>query len=651
VDYIDLESTEIELYNSFLKRLGEILPLERSLLYTLDSKQRWLIYKAASQKVDGLFWRCFSLDNDECIEVSSFITSTIMASFAVESTPLDHRIQELTGRKYALCLPFKIERKNRGLICLELTNNNLSDSQLELIKLQILFLEACIERNDFKEKLKKITERSLSFHNNISTVDHMTQYHDAVKFHLASIFDLVKGQSASLMLRHDNQVTFQITLDKDHVTTNGPRGKETSLEEWVLKNRIPYFVQNDENSKSIIMSLVSKEEALGTITIKTDPTDDLTESDRIMLGFGASHLASVIDNHKLLRDVQLEKNYIESILNSSPIGILITDMDGNISAMNQSAANCLNLKWKEFIVDSEGLRCPDFLIAILKNKSNVIWPVEIDLSRESNYGFQYLNVTAAEVCGENNMPVGFTIALQDVTKKKALEQEIERTNKLATLGAIAAGVAHEIRNPLMSLTLFLDQIHDNFVKNEEKNLLSTEERSLLEIALKQIDRLDKIVSALLDFSAKKEGKEGKYIDLNETMEEMIEFLRHQCEKSNIKIEMVCRTLPKTFIDEQKLKQALLNICLNAIQAMPSGGTLKVETSTPRKGSIKIAISDTGIGIPKENIEKVFSPFFSTKENGIGIGLSITEKIITELGGKINVSSRVGQGTELIILFT
>jgi signal transduction histidine kinase len=95
---------------------------------------------------------------------------------------------------------------------------------------------------------------------------------------------------------------------------------------------------------------------------------------------------------------------------------------------------------------------------------------------------------------------------------------------------------------------------------------------------------------------------------------------------------------------------LLNICLNAIQAMPSGGILRAKTSTLNKGRVKISISDTGSGIPEENMERICSPFFSTKEGGIGLGLSITEKLVTELGGKIDLSSITGQGTEFSLIF-
>lgn len=654
IDFIDgIESTEIELYDSFLKRIAEILPIERGLVYTLDDKQEWLICRAESSKSDRPFWRCFSLDEDKCIEVSSFNTAEVIISNSVESTTLDSRVQELTKRKYVLCIPLKIEKQMKGVICLEFVNGKLTDGELELIKLQVLFLALYIERNGVKEKLDDITGKLFSFHHSITAINYTTQYEETIKLHLATMLDFVKGKSASLMLIKNGGLRFEMALEKGNVTYHNQEQEEPLLEEWVLKSNIPFFidtnVKNPKNVRRIVIPLISQKEALGTITIQTDSINNLTESYDKLLDFCASHLARVIDNYNLFRDIQLEKSYIESILNSSPVGMLITDMGGKILAMNRSAASCLNLPWKGFIVEFEELYCPDFLITILKDRSNDIWPVEIDLSEETNYELNYLNVTAAEVFGEKKLPVGFTVALQNVTEKRDLEKEIERVNKLAALGSVAAGVAHEIRNPLTSLSLFLDEIHDSFVKKGEKNLLSIEERKLLEGALKQIDRLDKIVSTLLDFSSK-EKKEYKSVDLNKIVGEIIEFIKRKCEKSHIRLEMDYRKIPKIFMDEQKLKQALLNICLNAIQAMPNGGILRAKTSALSKGRIKISISDTGSGISEENIERVFSPFFSTKEGGIGLGLSITEKLVTELGGKIDLSSITGQGTDFSLIF-
>jgi signal transduction histidine kinase/GAF domain-containing protein len=655
-DFIDgIELTEIELYDSFLKRIAEILPMERGLVYTLDDKQEWLICRAESSKSDHPFWRCFSLDEDKCIEVSSFNTAEVIISNSVESTALDLRVQELTKRKYVLCIPLKIEKQMKGVICLEFVNGNgkLTDGELELIKLQVLFLALYIERNRFKEKLDDVTGKLFSFHHIITAINYTTQYEETIKLHLATMLDFVKGKRASLMLIRNGELKFEIALEKGNFTYHHSLVQEGHLlEEWVLKSNMPFFIdkfRNPKNGKSIIIPLISQKKALGTITIHTDSINNLTGSYGKLLDFCASHLARVIDNYNLFRDIQIEKSYIESILHSSPVGMLITDMGGKILAMNRSAASCLKLPWKGFIVESEELYCPDFLITILKDRSNGIWPLEIVLSEETNYELNYLNVTAAEVLGEKKLPVGFTVALQNVTEKKNLEKEIERVNKLAALGSAAADVAHEIRNPLTSLSLFLDEIHDNFSKKGKRHLLSIEERNMLEGALKQIDRLDKIVSTLLDFSSKGK-KEDKSVDLNKIVGEIIEFIRHQCEKRQIRLETDYKKIPKTLMDEQRLKQALLNICLNAIQAMPNGGTLSAKTNILNKGRIKISISDTGSGISEENIKRVFSPFFSTKERGIGLGLSITEKLVAELGGEIDLSSIPGQGTDFSLIF-
>jgi transcriptional regulator with GAF, ATPase, and Fis domain len=384
IDFMDdIDSTEIELYNSFLKGTAEIFPIERGLVYTLDEKKEWLICKAELSKTERPFWRCFSLEEDKCIEVSSFSTAEVMMSNSVESTALDLRVQELTKRKYVSCIPLRIEKQIQSVICLELVHGNLTDDELELIKLQVLFLALYIERNGLKQKLEDITGKLFSFHHSITAINYTTQYEETIKLHLATMLDFIRGTSASLMLIKNGKLRFEIALEKGNFTYHHRLEQEEHLlEEWVLRSNIPFFidtnVKNPKNIRSIVIPLISQKEALGTITIQTDSINNLTESYDKLLDFCASHLARVIDNYNLFRDIQLEKSYIESILNSSPMGMLITDMDGKILAMNRSAASCLNLPWKGFIVEFEELYCPDFLITILKDRSNVIWPVEID---------------------------------------------------------------------------------------------------------------------------------------------------------------------------------------------------------------------------------------------------------------------------------
>jgi signal transduction histidine kinase len=649
-DFIDSESSDIELFHSFLKEISQLLSLERSLIYTLDSKKQWLICRAVHPRTDFPYWRSFSLGEDQCLEVFSFKGSETLLSDAAASTPLDRRIRELTGRRHVLCVPLHINKENQGVLCLEWSNGIPPENSIELVKMLLLLLGVGIERNHFKEQLEDITGRLFSFHHSITAVNYTTQYEETIRIHLATMLDFVRGSSASLMLSRNERLRFELALEKGAIRYSNPKNEEPVLEEWVLKNSLPFFTRTDAQGETeIIIPLISRKEALGTITLRTQAAGRLVGNNNNLPSFCASHQTRVIDNYNLFRDIQLEKNYIGSILNSSPVGILITDTNGKVLAMNQSAANCLGFPWAGFIVEAEELHCPNFLKEILKDREDVVWPVEVDLSQEGVYGYRYLNVTAAEVWGENDVLAGFTIALQNVTEKKALEREVERVNKLAVLGSIAAGVAHEIRNPLMSLSLFLDEIHDNFSKKGGNKFLSTGERKLLEGALKQVDRLDKLVSTLLNFAAR-EKKEIKSVDLKEVVDEIVEFIRRRCDKNGIRLEKHYGDIPKILADEQKLKQALLNICLNAIQAMPGGGTLKAETGSHGEGHVRISISDTGKGIDKENIEKVFLPFFSTQESGIGLGLPITEKIVTELGGRITLSSEPGQGTEFSLIF-
>lgn len=225
--------------------------------------------------------------------------------------------------------------------------------------------------------------------------------------------------------------------------------------------------------------------------------------------------------------------------------------------------------------------------------------------------------------------------VQDELKKR--EMELFRSEKLAVLGQLAAGLAHEIRNPLTSINILIQSLIDRLPGNGEL-------REDLNVIEEEIKRLNNIINQFLNF-AKPSEPFLKKTDIILILEEIIQLLKLQIEKQNIKIEKDFATIPFILIDKEQIMQAFLNLILNAIQAMPDGGLLKLKVKLSEDGHfIKILISDSGIGISQKNIERLFDPFFTTKEDGIGLGLSIVHRIIDQHRGKIEVESILGEGS-------
>ncbi len=232
--------------------------------------------------------------------------------------------------------------------------------------------------------------------------------------------------------------------------------------------------------------------------------------------------------------------------------------------------------------------------------------------------------------------------------KKDLEQyhyrQMERADRLASIGEMATGIAHEIKNPLTCISSAITVLADDFEEEDPR-------REVIGQVLDQIGRLDKTSTDLLFF-----GKPGKpectYTDINELLNKTLFFISQHPEARNIhRVKELIRDIPPVLIDEKQVQQVLFNIIINAIQSMRDGGTLTVTTdkaSHEDRTFIRLTITDTGHGISEENLSKIFTPFFTTKTQGTGLGLPICRQLLEQNGGTLDVESRINEGTTFII---
>jgi len=235
------------------------------------------------------------------------------------------------------------------------------------------------------------------------------------------------------------------------------------------------------------------------------------------------------------------------------------------------------------------------------------------------------------------------IALENALLYKEQRERFRRmlrADKLATIGELAAGAAHEIRNPLTAIKSSLQYLESKSRDETARKLLGT--------ALEETSRIEEILSGLLSFSRPTEIKKERH-DLLESLEESLELIAFQARKQKVRI---VKDLPASALlvngDRAQLKQVFLNLLLNSLQAMNGGGELKLEVGPADGSDLLITVSDTGEGIPEENLDRVFDPFFTTKKGGTGLGLSICYGIVKSHGGDIEVRSQVGRGTTVII---
>jgi len=244
--------------------------------------------------------------------------------------------------------------------------------------------------------------------------------------------------------------------------------------------------------------------------------------------------------------------------------------------------------------------------------------------------------------------VGRIIIVDDITDRLELESQLSQAEKMSSIGLLAAGVAHEVNTPLAVISSYSQLL--------AKQLQGDERRSaILEKIAQQTFRASEIVNSLLNFS-RTSGSEFQLVDLNRVIQDTLTLLEHQFKTGRVHIESeLYRELPGIMGNSGKLQQVFLNLFLNAKDAMPNGGTLRV--STENGDGVRVVISDTGSGIAPEHLNRIYDPFFTTKvkpgegqRRGTGLGLSVSYGIIQEHAGKIQVSSHPGQGTTFALEF-
>ncbi len=224
--------------------------------------------------------------------------------------------------------------------------------------------------------------------------------------------------------------------------------------------------------------------------------------------------------------------------------------------------------------------------------------------------------------------------------------QMQRADRLAALGTLTAGLAHEIRNPLVAIKTFTQLLPTRFDDSEFRD-------HFLQVTAGEVDRIASLVTELLDFARPSQPKLNSE-DLNQVVEKMALLVDTESHKKNIKIlKDLYASLPSVTLDKEQIKQVLLNILLNAVDATPENGTISVSTRPVTRNGyldcVQVVIADTGKGIPAEDLEKVFTPFYTTKHTGSGLGLSISHQIVQEHQGNIEVESKLNQGTTFRII--
>ncbi|MGD8962588.1 MAG: ATP-binding protein [Desulfobacterales bacterium] len=364
----------------------------------------------------------------------------------------------------------------------------------------------------------------------------------------------------------------------------------------------------------------------------------------LLVGFAGFTLLFLVQSYRATRaSLSRIKAFSDNVVENVPIGLLALDHLGKIAAFNKDAASILQLSTTEVI----GQAARELLPAKLQEEIDASRTHDDVIEKEIECTIAHgktipLEIAASSILDEHDVFVGNVLLFKDLTEVRALRRQVARSQRLASVGRLAAGVAHEIRNPLSSIKGFATYF-------KERHTDRPQDQKTASIMIQEVDRLNRVVGQLLELS-RPISIEVQPVSLRALIADSLKLIEDRAAEKKIAINIQNKArVDDVRIDPDRTNQILLNLYLNAMDAMGDGGNLTVEFSSDSEtGDIHITVADTGRGISPEHLTKVFDPYFTTKTSGTGLGLAIAYNIVEAMGGSIKVTSDLGKGTSFTV---
>ncbi len=350
---------------------------------------------------------------------------------------------------------------------------------------------------------------------------------------------------------------------------------------------------------------------------------------------------SIIFTMQNLKSISTEyqkfKTLTSSVLENMSEAVIVLDSRNTITLFNKSAETLFKINSKK-VLGENITSFENGLLSFLEIKENgeIVsnFEKEIQLNGEEKYLEFSISLLNEPETNQNN----YTIVIKDSTETKRFEEEAKRNEKLSAMGELASGVAHEIRNPINAIGMIAQRLNKEFSPTANQNEYS----DITQLLKTEVDRINKIITQFLSY-AKPIGLNPKSVELKSFFEEIFLLFQDQAKQKEINFILLDSKSINVNFDVDLVKQSLMNIIQNAFDAVEKGGEVTLQYSRV-KNDLVIQISDNGIGIPPEQQKKIFDLYFTSKKEGNGLGLSISQKIISQHKGSISISSEVNKGT-------
>jgi PAS domain S-box-containing protein len=402
-------------------------------------------------------------------------------------------------------------------------------------------------------------------------------------------------------------------------------------------NRPYVFFENDIHDLNYFIPCRVKDRVIAYVGLgRTENGDYLTSEDIELVAAASGYIGIALENARLYRSLEQKaaeyqslKDFSENIVESINVGVVVADVEGRIVGWNRALENLVCRSRYETIGKKTTDVIPGLFVERLSEHGNLY---------KQEWNGLTVNFSATSLVDKFGATRGTLIIVDNITDRVRLEDQLVQNEKLTSIGLLAAGVAHEVNTPLAVISSYSQMLRKDIGPDDHRY-------KILEKITKQTFRASEIVNGLLNFS-RTTATEFLDVDIHQVIQETLSLLEHQFRKAQIRVELNLRAeSPHLFGNPGKLQQVFLNLFLNARDAMADGGELRILTESA-DSKIEITVRDTGSGISREHIQKIYDPFFTTKAigKGTGLGLSVSYGIVQEHGGNISVESKVGQGT-------
>jgi two-component system, NtrC family, sensor histidine kinase HydH len=364
----------------------------------------------------------------------------------------------------------------------------------------------------------------------------------------------------------------------------------------------------------------------------------------LLLGFAGFVSLFWMNSYRIARrSLQDTSAFADEVVTHLPVGLIATDRQGRIAFFNAAAAMITGVAQPQALGQDPAGVLPGALGRLMKGlAAHQGQLIEQEMECELGSGKTIpLSVSATRIVNEEGVFVGNVLIVKDLGELRRLQAEVRRQEKLVALGGMAAGVAHEIRNPLSSIKGLATYFAGKFDPGSP-------DQEAAQVMIQEVDRLNRVIGELLEF-ARPSDLNVRQSDINALLRHCLQLIQQDAAAKRIElIQALATDLCSALIDPDRLAQCVLNLYLNAIQAMPGGGRLTVASTQVDPRHVGVMIADTGCGIAPEDMDKIFNPYYTTKPKGTGLGLAIVHKIIEAHGGRIQVESSPGQGARFLL---